>query len=65
MTECNRASLTFPGVGWHKITADFDAGRLTSDSGSLVLHEVDRRLELTLALADSNIDCAQPAQDHP
>lgn len=37
MTECNRKTLTFSSLSRMKILADFNGGRLTSDSGALLL----------------------------
>lgn len=42
MTECNRKSLSFSGLGRQNIIGGFDGGRLTSDTGGLLLREVDR-----------------------
>ncbi len=51
MTDCNQSYLPFSSLGRKNIQADFKGGRLTSDSGVLLLREVDRRLGLTEALA--------------
>ena len=58
MTECNRRTLS--NLFRHKISADFDGGRLTSDTGGLLLREVDRRIGLTKALASCIVDPRDP-----
>lgn len=51
MTDCTQTYLPFSSLGRKKIEADFEGGRLTSDSGVLLLREVDRRLGLTKSIA--------------
>jgi hypothetical protein len=51
MTDCTQTCLAFSSLGHKKIQADFEGGRLTSDSGVLLLREVDRRLGLTESIA--------------
>src|SRR3954447_23033064 len=46
MTDCSRDSLTFSRLGAKAIVADFRGGRLTTDSGGLLLRQVARRLGL-------------------
>jgi hypothetical protein len=43
MTECNRQSLEFEGCERRQVVAEFDAGRVTSDAGVLLLREVALR----------------------
>jgi hypothetical protein len=62
MTECIRQPLLFSSLGKQQIVADFDGGRLTSDAGSLLLREIDRRFGLTAALADALADPRDPAK---
>ncbi len=62
MTECNRKSLSFSRLGRQKITANSDGGRLTSDAGTLLLREADRRLSLTADLAECLADPRDPAK---
>ena len=50
MTECTTKSLDFASLGRKKIQADFTGGQLTSDAGSLLLREVDKRLDLIDAI---------------
>ena len=56
MTHCTQTRLPFSSLGHKKIQADFDGGRLTSDSGVLLLREVDRGLGLTEAIAGCVLD---------
>ena len=47
-------TLPLPGlspVAGKQIVARFDGGRLSSDGGLLVLHEIERRLEVADRLA--------------
>ena len=46
MTECNSTMIPFSSVGRRPVLADFAGGSITSDSGALLLREVDRRLGL-------------------
>lgn len=43
MTECITDPIDFSSVSRTKIQADFNGGKLTSDAGTLLLREVDRR----------------------
>jgi hypothetical protein len=62
MTECTRQPLLFSSLGRQQIVGNFDGGRLTSDAGSLLLREVDRRTGLTTALAEALADPRDPAK---
>jgi hypothetical protein len=46
MTECNSQPIVFSTLGRRNVIADFDGGSITSDSGALLLREVDRNLGL-------------------
>ena len=46
MTNCTPLQLEFPGFKRRKIQASFSGGHVTSDGGSLLLRQVDRRLGL-------------------
>jgi len=50
MTHCNPDSLEFSRLGSQAVIADFQGGRLTSDTGMLLLREVGQRLGLFDAL---------------
>lgn len=47
MTECNTQQELFPAYKSYKIDFDFEGGDITSDAGSLLLRQVDRRIGLT------------------
>jgi len=61
MTDCTQRHLPFSSVGKKKIQADFNGGRLTSDSGVLLLREADKRLGLTDAITDCLQDPRHPS----
>ncbi len=42
-TECFTKQIEFQGLGQRKVVADFSAGHVTSDAGSLLLAEVDKK----------------------
>jgi hypothetical protein len=60
MTDCTLRPLRFSSLGRKDVVADFDGGRLTTDSGALLLREVDNRLGLFDAL-----DAVIPDPRHP
>ncbi len=51
MTDITELPFTFPAVGRKKLAAAFDGGRLTSDSGVMLLGAAERRLKLADRLA--------------
>ena len=51
MTEDILLPFDLPAVRRKKVTADFDGGLISSDGGLVLLHEAERRLGLTEALA--------------
>jgi len=46
MTECNSQPIEFSSFGRRDVLADFTGGAITSDAGSLLLREIDRKLGL-------------------
>jgi hypothetical protein len=46
VTECTGQRVLF-SIGKRRVTAVFDGGNLTSDSGVLFLNRIDERLELS------------------
>lgn len=60
MTECKPKKLVLSGLGRHRVEADFEGGRLTSDAGLLLLREVDRRLQLIHAVDQAIPDPRDP-----
>jgi len=61
MTDCNLKTLHFTSLGRQKIQADFNGGRLTSDTGMLLLRETDRQINLIKALAACLPDPRHPS----
>ncbi len=47
MTKCNTTPDLFPACKSRKIEVDFEGGDITSDAGSLLVRQVDRKLGLT------------------
>ena len=47
MTECTTTADLFPACKSRKIEVDFEGGDITSDAGSLLLRQVDRKIGLT------------------
>jgi Transposase DDE domain group 1 len=56
MTECNQSSFGFEALGSREIVARFDGGTISSDGGSFLLREADRRLNLLPRLAECFLD---------
>jgi hypothetical protein len=56
MTECNQSSFGFEALGSREIVARFDGGTISSDGGSLLLRQTDRRLNLLPRLAECFLD---------
>ena len=50
-THCTTEQLFFEGLGRRSVVGAFDGGRLTSDSGVLLLREADRLFDVTGRLA--------------
>lgn len=46
MTECNTKRIEFSRVQRRELIADFAGGRLTSDAGSVLLREVEKKIDL-------------------
>jgi hypothetical protein len=61
MTECNQSSLEFEGHSSRQVVARFDGGTITSDAGSLLLREANRRMRLLPRLAQCFQDGRNPA----
>jgi hypothetical protein len=47
MTECTTTPDLFPACKSRKIEVDFEGGDITSDAGSLLIRQIDRKLGLT------------------
>ena len=61
-THCTTEQLSFEGLGRRSVVGAFDGGRLTSDSGVLLLREADRLFDVTGRLAACFIDHRDPAR---
>jgi Transposase DDE domain group 1 len=56
MTECNQSSFEFEASGRREIVARFNGGTISSDGGSLLLRQTDKRLNLLPRLAACFLD---------
>jgi len=56
MTECNQESFEFAAHFSRRVVAEFSADRLTTDGGSLLLRQVDRRIHLLQRFANCFVD---------
>ena len=65
MVDDTVPSFDFPAVGRKKVTAAFDGGRLTSDSGVMLLSLAERRLGIAERLARLIPDQRDPTPHHP
>jgi len=65
MTECTLPGIDFPVVCGRRVEARFDGGHVTSDGGSLLIRQMDRRLGVTRRAAKLLNDPRQPGKvDH-
>ena len=55
-TECTTAQLEFHGLGRRSVVAQFDGGKISSDSGGLLLREVEQRTHILQRLAGCFVD---------
>ncbi len=60
MTECNQETFTFTAHFSRRVEAGFTAGQVSSDGGSPLLREVDRKINLLGRLASCFIDGRSP-----
>nr|MBS0019706.1 IS1380 family transposase [Gammaproteobacteria bacterium] len=51
MTKCTTPTASFPRCKGRQVTAGFDGGEITSDSGVLLLRQLDREMGLTRTIA--------------
>jgi hypothetical protein len=56
MTNDSLLPLDLPAVAGRKLTVDFGGGRLSSNSGLLLLREADRRLGVSERIAEAMRD---------
>jgi hypothetical protein len=65
-TECTGAQLEFHGLGRRVVVGEFDGGRISSDSGGLLLREVEQRTHILKRLTGCFDDYRDPGQiEHP
>ena len=50
-TECTAGQLEFHGFGRRVVVGEFDGGKISSDSGGLLLREVEQRTHILKRLA--------------
>lgn len=55
-TECTTAQLEFHGLGRRSVVGQFDGGKISSDSGGLLLREVEQRTHILKRLAGCFVD---------
>jgi hypothetical protein len=60
MTECNQESFEFVAHFSRRVVCEFSCERLTSDGGSLLVRQVDRRLRLLQRFAGCFLDGRDP-----
>jgi hypothetical protein len=60
MTECNQETFAFTAHFSRRVEAGFTAGRVSTDGGSLLLREADRRINLLGRLAGCFTDGRSP-----
>jgi hypothetical protein len=61
-TECTAGQLEFHGLGRRAVVGHFDGGKISSDSGGLLLREVEQRTHILKRLAGCFVDHRDP--DH-
>ena len=61
-TECTAGQLEFHGLGRRVVVGQFDGGRISSDSGGLLLREVEQRTHILKRLAGCFVDHRDPDQ---
>jgi len=61
-TECTTAQLEFHALGRRSVVAQFDGGKISSDSGGLLLREVEQRTHILQRLAGCFVDHRDPDQ---
>lgn len=61
-TECTAGQLEFHGLGRRNVVGQFDGGKISSDSGGLLLREVEQRTHILQRLATCFEDHRDPDQ---
>lgn len=62
MTDCTSSRFEFQVSGRRPIVAAFDGGEMTSDAGVVLVHEVDRELEIVERFAACFADYRDPGR---
>ena len=62
MTSCFKKPLQFSNLGSKQILANFEGGRITSDTGVLLLREIENRTGLIQALSNAIPDPRDPSK---
>ena len=55
-TECTQNQMEFHGLGRRVVVGQFDGGKISSDSGGLLLREVEQRTHILKQLAECFTD---------
>ncbi len=55
-TECTQDQMEFHGLGRRVVVGQFDGGKISSDSGGLLLREVEQRTHILKRLANCFTD---------
>jgi hypothetical protein len=61
-TECTAGQLEFHGLGRRAVVGGFNGGKISSDSGGLLLREVEQRTHILKRLAGCFVDYRDPDQ---
>ena len=61
-TECTAGQLEFHGLGRRTVVGEFDGGRISSDSGGVLLREVEQRTHIVKRLGECFVDHRNPDQ---
>ncbi|MBI1884679.1 MAG: IS1380 family transposase [Chlamydiae bacterium] len=60
MTECIQQAFEFQGLKKRKVTGQFDGGTITSDGGSLLLRELEKKTQIMKQFSQGFIDHRDP-----
>ena len=61
-TQCTAKQMEFHGLGRRSVVGQFDGGKISSDSGGLLLREVEQRRHILQRLAGCFVDHRQHTQ---
>jgi len=65
-TECTAQQMEFHGLGRRVVVGKFNGGKISSDSGGLLLREVEHRTHIVKRLSGCFVDYRDPDQvEHP